>query len=65
MILPWDLKNIYLYVQFIIKSLGQIKPIMAEIVLGCLLLKEIPRDGSYNDQKCLHVMFEKVKIWVV
>jgi hypothetical protein len=50
---------------FIIKSLGQIKPIMAEIVLGCLLLKEIPRDGSYNDQKCLHVMFEKVKIWVV
>jgi len=35
---------------------------MAEIVLGCLLLKEIPRDGSYNDQKSLHVMFEKVKI---
>jgi hypothetical protein len=35
---------------------------MVEIVLGCLLLKEIPRDGSYNDQKCLHVMFEKVKI---
>ena len=55
---------------FIIKSLGQIKPIMAEIVLGCLFSKEIltvclAQKMVLTMTKNVYKMFGKVKIWVV